>query len=73
MIITVPSSVSNGAGGFTSKLTLNPANIVGIGLDGTITSTILACSAQYQLGSNFGNIAVSGVDAFQAIMVKLAF
>ena len=74
MVVTVPSSVSNGTGGFTSKLTLNPATIVGIGVDGTGTSTALGTvSTQYQLGANFGNINVSGVDAFQSIIVKLAF
>jgi hypothetical protein len=73
MVVTVPSSVSNGAGGFASKLTLNPASVVGIGVDGTSVSSILSATAQYQLGSNFGNISVTGVDAFQAIMVKLAF
>ena len=74
MVVTVPSSVSNGAGGFASKLTLNPASVVGIGVDGTAVSSALpTVGAQYQLGSNFGNISVTGVDAFQAIMVKLAF
>ena len=74
MVVTVPSSISNGAGGFTSKLTLNPAFITGIGTDGSGTSTVLSTvSTQYQLGSNFGQISVSGVDAFGPIMVKLAF
>ena len=74
MTVTVPSSVTNGAGGFTGKTTINPAFITGIGTDGTGTSTVLGTvSTQYQLGSNFGQISVSGVDAFGPIMVKLAF
>ena len=74
MVVTVPSSISNGAGGFISKLTLNPANVTGIAVDGTGTSGALATiSAQYQLGSNFNQITVSGVDAFAPIIAKLTF
>ncbi len=70
---TVPASLSNGVGGNTDKQDINQALCFANGFDGTGNSTSLGAVAQYNLGSNFNQIRISGIDNFSPVMTKLIF
>jgi len=70
---TVPASLSNGVGGNTDKQDINQALVFANGFDGTGNSTTISAVAQYNLGSNFNQIRISGIDNFSPVMTKLVF
>ena len=71
--ITVPTSLSNGAGGFTSKSNINPivATVIVVG-DSGVSATITP-NFQYTMGSNFNQFLVGSEWGGENVILALAF
>ena len=57
---TVPTSLSNGAGGFTTKKNINPIAVQLIIVDGTAFSSIDTATITYNLSTNINQITLQG-------------
>ena len=71
MTVTLPAGTQEGAGTFGSKTGINVAQVSGINADGTGNSGNLSTlGQQWNLGSNFNQLKIVGVDNFSPIIVK---
>jgi len=57
---TVPASLSNGAGGFTTKKNINPIAVQLIIVDGTAFSSTDTAVVTYNLSTNINQITMTG-------------
>ena len=72
-VFTVPAGLNEGAGGYNDKRDINLVTVEAKNADGTGTSGNLTATTSYNLGSNFNQITVGGIDNFTPILLTMKF
>ena len=70
---TIPSGLQEGGGGYNDKRDINLVTVEAKNADGTGTSGALTPTTSYNLGSNFNQITVGGIDNFTPILLTMKF
>ena len=71
--VTLPAGLQEGAGGYNDKQDINIIDVIGKGADGTGSTTAITPATSFQLGSNFNQISISGIDNFSPVLGTVRF
>lgn len=73
LVLTLPSGLGEGAGGYSDKQEINAVGLTALNFAGTGTSGALSPSTTYNLSSNFNQISIGNIDIFEPVMLGIRF